>query len=77
MSKLTNCGYGYSFVNSRLLYPCYKPTIKTILVQPPESQKIIKLESCCTTYVKPTNEGIKFDSYDRVLRRRRGKAFKQ
>jgi hypothetical protein len=77
MSKVTNCGYGYAFVNSRLLYPCYKPTIKTILVQPPESQNLIKLNSCCTTYVKPINEGIKFGSYDRVLRRRRGKALQQ
>ena len=76
MSKVTNCGYGYSFKNDRLIYPCYKMTVKTILVQPPESQHLINLNSCCGKYVKPTNEGIKFDSYDRVLRSRRGKAFK-
>jgi len=77
MSKLTNCGYGYAFLNQRLLCPSYKTAVKTILIQPTESQHLLKLDSCCASYIKPTNEGIKFSSYDRVLRRRRGKAFKQ
>uniref|UniRef100_A0A6C0EUZ0 Uncharacterized protein n=1 Tax=viral metagenome TaxID=1070528 RepID=A0A6C0EUZ0_9ZZZZ len=56
---------------------CPQPTrlIKEILIPIPSSQYLLTLTSCCTKYVKPTNEGIKFGSYDRVLRRRRGKAF--
>ena len=75
--SITNCGSGYAFVNSRLTCPSYKITVKTNLVQPSESQHILNITSCCNKYVKPTNEGVKFNSYDRVLRRRRGKAFKQ
>ncbi len=59
---------------------CPQPTrlIKEILIPIPSSQYMLSLTSisktCCTNYVTPTNEGIKHGSYDRVLRRRRGKA---
>jgi hypothetical protein len=48
-----------------------------MVVSKPESQHILSITSCCKAYVKPTNEGIKHQSYDQVLRRRRGQAFKQ
>jgi hypothetical protein len=59
--------------------PLPKRTIKEILIPMPSSQYVLTLTSpsCCTKYVTPTNEGIKFGSYDRVLRRRRGKAIYQ
>jgi hypothetical protein len=75
--SITNCGSGYTFSNCRLSCPSYTIPVKTILVQPPSSQHILDITSCCGKYTKPTNEGIKYASYDRVLRRRRGKAFKQ
>jgi len=74
---ITNCGDGYAFKNCRLNCPSYKIPVKTILTQKSESQHVLNITSCCSKYVKPTNEGIKFNSYDRVLRRRRGKVFKQ
>ena len=58
----------------RLMCPQPTRTIKEILIPMPSSQHLLTLTSCCTKYVTPTNEGIKFGSYDRVLRRRRGKA---
>ncbi len=66
--------YGYTTMNYKNCCPDVKPIIKTIVVSSSESQHLLKLTSCCSKYVKPTNEGIKFASYDRVLRRRRGKA---
>lgn len=69
--------YGYTTLNYKNCCPRFIPPTKTIIVSSPESQHILKLTSCCRKYVKPTNEGIKFGSYDRVLRRRRGQAFTQ
>ena len=69
--------YGYTTLNYKICCPAYKPTIKTIVVAKPESQHILKITSCCKAYVKPINEGIKHQSYDQVLRRRRGQAFMQ
>ena len=48
-----------------------------ILMPIPSSQYLLNITSCCSKYTKPITEGIKYDSYDRVLRRRRGKAFSQ
>jgi hypothetical protein len=67
--------YGYTTLNYKPCCPVFIPTIKTIIKSSPESQRILNLTSCCVDYVKPINEGIKHASYDRVLRRRRGKAF--
>jgi hypothetical protein len=48
-----------------------KPYIK-LLPGKPTSQFIQLLTSAsCSNYVTPTNEGVKYGSYDRVLRRRR------
>ena len=77
--------YGYTSVNYINCCPknidgtTYVPPVKTIIVSAPESQHMLKLISCYKTckYVPPINEGIKHGSYDRVLRRRRGRAFKQ
>ena len=69
--------YGYTALNYKICCPISIPTIKTIIVSSPESQRILKLNSCCTKFVPPTNEGIKHGSYDRVLRRRRGQALNQ
>ena len=69
--------YGYTNYKYISCCPTYKSPVKTIIVSKPESQHLLSLISCCKKYVKPTNEGIKFGSYDRVLRRRRGKAFGQ
>ena len=67
--------YGYTSLNYKNC--CFIPkTIKTIIVSSPESQHILKLNSCCTTFVPSTKKGTnQHDSYDRVLRRRREKAF--
>jgi len=54
--------------------------VKTIVVSSPESQRLLNLNSCYTCkYVPPPaiQYGNKHDSYDRVLRRRRGQAFNQ
>ena len=71
--------YGYTSLNYKNCCPTSIPKtpIKTIIVSSPESQHILNLTSCCKQFIKPTNEGVKYDSYDRVLRRRRGKAFKK
>ena len=71
--------YGYTTLNYKICCPISKPIIKTIIVSSPESQHILKLNSCYKTckFVPSTNEGIKHGSYDRVLRRRRGRVFKQ
>ena len=69
--------YGYTSLNYKNCCPIFIPDVKTIIVSAPQSQHILKLTSCCGKYVKPTNEGIKFGSYDRVLRRRRGQSFTQ
>jgi len=66
--------YGYTSMNYINCCPDPIP-IKTIVVAIPQSQRLLTLAMCCSDYVKPTNEGIKFGSYDRILRRRRGKAF--
>ena len=68
--------YGYTTSNYVNCCPDHIP-VKTIVMAVPQSQRLLTLASCCKPYVAPTNEGIKFGSYDRVLRRRRGEAFKQ
>jgi hypothetical protein len=66
-----------------LIYPTNKDsikTVKTIIVSSPESQRLLNLNSCYKCkYVPPPaiQYGNKHDSYDRVLRRRRGQAFNQ
>ena len=67
--------YGYTMLNYKNCCPTVQSNVKTIIESTSESQHLLKLTSCCSEYVKPTNEGVKFASYDRVLRRRRGKAF--
>lgn len=55
-------------------------TVKTIKSTFSESQKLLNLTSCYTCkYIPPpaVQYGNKHDSYDRVLRRRRGQALKQ
>lgn len=69
--------YGYTTMNYKSCCPTYTPIIKTIVKSESESEHLLKLTSCCSKYVKPTNVGIKHGSYDRVLRRRRGHAFTQ
>ena len=69
--------YGYTSLNYKNCCPTFIPSVKTIIVSAPESQRVLNITSCCGKYVKPTNEGIKFGSYDRVLRRRRGQALIQ
>ena len=69
--------YGYTSLNYKNCCPKTIIPVKTIIVSESESQRILNLNSCCKKYVKPTNEGVKYDSYDRVLRRRRGQAFKK
>ncbi len=69
--------YGYTSMNYINCCPTSIPAVKTIIVSSPQSQRILTLASCCKEYIAPRNEGIKFSSYDRVLRRRRGQAFKQ
>lgn len=70
--------YGYTSLNYKICCPITKPIIKTIIVSSPESQHILKLNSCCTTFVPSTKKGTnQHGSYDRVLRRRRGQALKQ
>jgi hypothetical protein len=64
-------------MNYKNCCPTYKPIIKTIFVAKSESQHVLNITSCCKEYVKPINEGIKHQSYDQVLRRRRGQAMKQ
>jgi hypothetical protein len=42
------------------------------VVRIPSSLFLLRLTSACSpTYVRPVNEGVKYDSYDRVLQRRR------
>ena len=69
--------YGYTSMNYINCCPTYISPVKTTIVSTPQSQRILTLATCCKEYVAPKNEGIKFNSYDRVLRRRRGQAFKQ
>jgi len=70
--------YGYTSVNYKNCCPISKPTIKTIIVSSPESQHILRLNSCCKKFIPSTKKGTNLhDSYDRVLRRRRGNALKQ
>jgi hypothetical protein len=69
--------YGYTSMNYINCCPTSVPDVKTIIVSAPQSQRLLTLATCCKKYVAPINEGIKFGSYDRVLRRRRGEAFKQ
>lgn len=67
--------YGYTTSNYVNCCPASIIPVKTIIVSAPQSQHVLNLTSCCGKYVKPINEGIKHGSYDRVLRRRRGKVF--
>lgn len=69
--------YGYTVLNYKNC--CFVPkTIKTIIVSSPESEHILKLNSCCTNFVSSTKKGTnQHGSYDRVLRRRRGHALNQ
>ena len=47
------------------------------VVRIPSSLFLYRLTSACSPdYVRPTNEGTKYDSYDRVLQRRRSKCQK-
>lgn len=69
--------YGYTALNYKNCCPD-NVTIKTIVVSKPESQHIINITSCCSSFVKSKKNGTnQHDSYDRVLRRRRGQAFKK
>lgn len=77
--------YGYTNYNYKPCCPIPPPSngiknVKTILLYAPESQNLMKLNSCYKTckYIPPPSiqYGNKHDSYDRVLRRRRGEAFK-
>ena len=69
--------YGYTSLNYKNC--CFIPKIiKTIIVSSPESQHVLKLNSCCSKFVPSTKKGTnQHDSYDRVLRRRRGAALNQ
>ena len=67
--------YGYTSLNYKNCCPAAVSLVKTITVSSSETQRMLNLNSCCKKFVKPTNEGVKHDSYDRVLRRRRGQAF--
>lgn len=69
--------YGYTTLNYKSCCPTYIPIIKTMIQSQSESEHLLKLNSCCSKYVKPKNVGVKHGSYDRVLRRRRGQAFQQ
>ena len=69
--------YGYTSLNYKNCCPATVSIVKTIVVSSSESQYMLKLNSCCKKFVKPTNEGVKHNSYDRVLRRRRGQAFEK
>jgi hypothetical protein len=69
--------YGYTSLNYKNCCPAAISVVKTIVVSSSESHRMLKLNSCCKTFVKPTNEGVKHNSYDRVLRRRRGQAFEK
>ena len=70
--------YGYTSLNYKNCCPISKPIIKTIIVSCPESQHILKLNSCCTLFKPSTKKGTnQHESYDRVLRRRRGQALNQ
>ncbi len=69
--------YGYTSLNYKNCCPATVSIVKTIVVSSSESQHMLKLNSCCKKFVKPTNEGVKHNSYDRVLRRRRGQAFEK
>jgi hypothetical protein len=69
--------YGYTSLNYKNCCPTYVSPVKTIIISSSESERMLNLNSCCKKFVKPTNEGIKYSSYDRVLRRRRGQAFKK
>ena len=61
-------GDTYRYINC---CPTIKPYTKTIIQSHTQSQHILNITSCCK-YVKPINEGIKYNSYNRVLMRRRG-----
>lgn len=67
--------YGYTSLNYKNCCPASVSIVKTITVSSSETQRMLNLNSCCKKFVKPTNEGVKHNSYDRVLRRRRGQAF--
>lgn len=79
--------YGYTNYNYKPCCPTIHPplngikNVKTIIVSKPQSQMLLNLNSCYKTcrYTPPSaiQYGNKHDSYDRVLRRRRGEAFKQ
>jgi hypothetical protein len=69
--------YGYTSLNYKNCCPASISIVKTIGVSSTESQHLLTLTSCCKKYVKSANEGVKYDSYDRVLRRRRGQAFEK
>jgi hypothetical protein len=69
--------YGYTSLNYKNCCPAAISSVKTIVVSSSESQRMLNLNSCCKKYIKPTNEAIKHNSYDRVLRRRRGQAFEK
>jgi len=69
--------YGYTSLNYVNCCPDAIPVVKTIIVSSSESQNLLTLTSCCKKYVKPTNEGLKHNSYNRVLQRRRGQAFEK
>lgn len=77
---------GYTIYNYKPCCPT-SPTnqdgikyIKTIGVSKPQSQMLLNLTSCYNTckYIPPSaiQYGNKHDSYERVLRRRRGQALK-
>lgn len=74
------CRYhGYMGGENLFVYTKMTP-IKTIKSTFSESQKLLNLTSCYTCNYKPPSTiqyGNKHDSYNRVLRRRRGQALKQ
>ena len=75
---MSSSKYGYTSMNYKICCPIPKPIIKTIIVSSPSSQHMLTLNSCCTQFVPSTKKGTnQHGSYDRVLRRRRGRALNQ
>ena len=72
--------HGYMGGENLFIYTKNIMPIKTIKTTFSESQKLLNLTSCYTCNYNPPSTiqyGNKHDSYNRVLRRRRGKALKQ
>jgi hypothetical protein len=79
--KISIYCFNHGYMGGENIFIYTKNTnIKTIKSSHSESEKLLNLTSCYTcTYIPPPaiQYGNKHDSYDRVLRRRRGQALKQ